>query len=178
VFHSLNEVRQCGSIVPNFPFLSTAWRSYMSEEEGGFVVKDRRRFDESGERKESEKVEAQSGASSGEAKPVEGATNADGENQDFVMKESSEGGATEGSTPPIDYSSFILSLATQAMVQLGEMPPPPGVEIPKNREAAKHTIDVIEMLEEKTRGNLSEAERKITEEILHNLRIGYVRSKQ
>ena len=139
----------------------------MSEEsDGGFKVKDKRRFDDSGNLKE---------ASDGKA-PEEEEQKIEGD--DFVVSDSPpSGGPAASEVPPIDYSSFVLSLATQAMVQLGEMPSPPGVEIPKNPQAAKHTIDVIEMLELKTKGNLTEAEQKLTEEILHNLRLGFVKSQ-
>ena len=150
----------------------------MAEDEG-FKIQDKRRFDESGNRKDSDgnaNENVSSAEPSQEASPTDGIEKeVDTSSQEqFVMKDSPE---DSGAHPPIDYSSFVLSLATQAMVQLGEMDPPPGVEIPKNRQAAKHSIDVLEMLSVKTRGNLSEAEQRLTEEILHSLRIGFVRSK-
>jgi len=155
----------------------------MAEDEG-FKIKDKRRFDESGNRKDADGDETMSGedkevSSSDSSRIVDAAGGVEKEadapaQEQFVMKDSPEG---SGAHPAIDYSSFVLSLATQAMVQLGEMDPPPGVEIPKNRQAAKHSIDVLEMLSVKTRGNLSEAEQRLTEEILHSLRISFVRSK-
>jgi len=168
----------------------------MAEDEG-FKVKDRRRFDESGNRKDADgEVDAASSMTRSAAKEEveisapdsntsssrqgaeesEGDSMAkpDGSDEQFIMKDSP---TESGEHPPLDYSSFILSLATQAMVQLGEMEPPPGVDIPKNRQAAKHSIDVLEMLSLKTRGNLSEAEQRLTEEILHSLRRSFVRSK-
>jgi hypothetical protein len=157
------------------------WRYAMAEDEG-FKIKDRRRFDESGNRKEFDGDAGDANEHLASAEPSRGATTTDRVKREsgapaqeqFVMKDSPE---DSGAQLPIDYSSFVLSLATQAMVQLGEMDPPPGVEIPKNRQAAKHSIDVLEMLSVKTRGNLSEAEQRLTEEILHSLRIGFVRSK-
>ncbi|MCI5065666.1 DUF1844 domain-containing protein [bacterium] len=150
----------------------------MSEEEGGFKVKDRRRFDDSGNlRAESAEAEPQERpkAAPSSAATTEGTAAKDAAHDATTneAEEFSPQGAEEG----IDYSSFILSLATQAMVQLGEMPPPPGVEIPKNVEAARHTIDVIEMLDKKTVGNLNDAEKKLTSEILHSLRLAFVNNK-
>ncbi len=77
----------------------------------------------------------------------------------------------------ITFSSFVISLATQALMQLGQMKPPPGVEIPIDKVAAKQTIDIISMLQAKTRGNLDQEESNLLEEILHNLRLGFVKAK-
>ncbi|MCB0331042.1 MAG: DUF1844 domain-containing protein, partial [Bdellovibrionales bacterium] len=128
------------------------------EEEGSFKIKDRRRFDESGNLKGSGVADLNPQESQSAGRPVE-QQQSTSERSEFVMNDDAEGAESVGRVQDggedegIDYSSFVLSLATQAMVQLGEMPSPPGVNIPKNREAARHTIDVIEMLEKKTVGN-------------------------
>lgn len=75
----------------------------------------------------------------------------------------------------VTFSSFVMSLATQAMVQLGQMPPPPGMEIPVDIESGKGTIDILGMIQRKTRGNLSKEEDKFLEDILHTLRVSYVK---
>jgi hypothetical protein len=75
----------------------------------------------------------------------------------------------------VTFTSFIMSLATQAMIQLGQMQPPPGLDIPLDREAGKGTIDILSMLQQKTSGNLSKEEGKFLEEVLHSLRVAYVR---
>lgn len=77
--------------------------------------------------------------------------------------------------PTLTFSSFLISLATQALMQLGEIKAPDGVELPVDREAAKQTIDIISMLKQKTAGNLNPDELRLIEEILHNLRMSYVR---
>lgn len=77
--------------------------------------------------------------------------------------------------PEIDFSGFIVSFATQALMQLGEIKAPEGVSVPLDKVAAKQTIDIIAMLEAKTKGNLSTHEVKLIEEILHNLRLSYLR---
>ncbi len=75
----------------------------------------------------------------------------------------------------INFSSFIISLATQAMMQLGEAPAPEGMEMAVDVSMAKQTIDIISLLREKTRNNLDQFEEQLFEEILHNLRMTYIR---
>jgi hypothetical protein len=126
------------------------------EGEGSFTVVDRRRFNDEGRAKEGVTPE-----SSGDFTLVNG-----------------EGPATQtgNAAPEIDFGNFILSLATQALIQLGEAPAPPHVQIPKDFEAARQTIDIIDMLGKKTKGNLDENEAHLVESILHNLRISYVKA--
>jgi hypothetical protein len=75
----------------------------------------------------------------------------------------------------VSFTTFVMSLATQTLVQLGEMDAPHGMEIPVDTESARQTIDIIQMLQRKTRGNLSGDESRFIEEILHTLRMSYVR---
>ena len=76
-----------------------------------------------------------------------------------------------------DFSSFILSLASSAFYYMGDTPDPEGKkEI--NLEIAKHTIDTIAMLEEKTTGNLTNDEVKLIEDILYKLRTRYIKLKK
>ncbi len=77
--------------------------------------------------------------------------------------------------PPIDFSTFILSLATGALYQMGLAPDPDtGHAMEPNLVLAHQTIDTLEMLRARTRGNLDEAERKLFESILYDLRLRYV----
>ncbi len=80
----------------------------------------------------------------------------------------------EGGAPPITFSSFVIGLATQALMFLGAAPSPPGSNIEKNPAEAQVIIGVIEMLAAKTKGNLSEDEGKLVEEVLYELRMRYV----
>ncbi|RJO73063.1 MAG: DUF1844 domain-containing protein [Myxococcales bacterium] len=82
-----------------------------------------------------------------------------------------------GSPPPIDFSTFVYSLATQALALLGEIDLP-GIEHRGSPElpAAKQTIDILEMLEEKTKGNLAGPEAKLLETLLYDLRLRYVKA--
>lgn len=82
---------------------------------------------------------------------------------------------TESSVEKIDFISFVVSLGTQALVMLGEMPNPETRMQAINLEAAKQTIDILVMLEEKTKGNLSVEEAKLLSEILTTLRMAFVK---
>jgi hypothetical protein len=77
--------------------------------------------------------------------------------------------------PEIDFSSFIFSLSTSALLHLGEVPDPTTQKREKNLPLAKQTIDILGMLKEKTKGNLTPDEEKLIENILTDLRWRYVR---
>jgi hypothetical protein len=76
--------------------------------------------------------------------------------------------------PPLDFSTFILSLASTAMVHLGQLPGPESEGVKRDLPAAKQAIDMLTMLEEKTRGNLDESEEKLLRSVLYDLRVAYV----
>jgi Domain of unknown function (DUF1844) len=76
--------------------------------------------------------------------------------------------------PPLDFSTFVLSLASTAMVHLGQVPGPEGEDLKRDLPAAKQAIDMLSMLEEKTRGNLDESEQKLLQSVLYDLRVAYV----
>lgn len=88
--------------------------------------------------------------------------------KNFIVKDAN-------TQPEIDFSSFIMSLATQGMMQMGEVPAPEGMSIPTDLNAAKQTIDILSMLRIKTKGNLDTFEDQLFEEILHNIRMSYVK---
>ena len=77
--------------------------------------------------------------------------------------------------PEIDFSSFVFSLSTSALFHLGEVPDPITQKIEKNLPLAKQTIDILGMLQEKTKGNLAPEEGRMLESILADLRWRYVR---
>jgi hypothetical protein len=84
--------------------------------------------------------------------------------------------AQERSLPDIDFTNFTLSLSTSALIQLGEIQDPFTQKSAKNLPLAKQTIDLISMLKEKTKGNLSPEEEKVIEHILYDLRMRYVKA--
>ncbi|HFC97242.1 MAG TPA: DUF1844 domain-containing protein [Thermosulfurimonas dismutans] len=77
--------------------------------------------------------------------------------------------------PPVTFSTFILSLNTAALIHLGELPNPDTNEKTVNLTLARHTIDTLDMLREKTRGNLTPDEERLLESILYELRLRYVK---
>ena len=75
---------------------------------------------------------------------------------------------------PVDFSTHVLSLASSALVALGKMPAPDGDTLPLDLETARHLIDVLGMLEQKTKGNLDEAEQKLLASLIYDLRVAFV----
>jgi hypothetical protein len=80
--------------------------------------------------------------------------------------------------PKIDFSTFVFSINSSALVQLGLIEDPVSGEKTKNLPLAKQTIDLLAMLEEKTRGNLTSDEANILTNILYELRMLYVKEKK
>lgn len=107
--------------------------------------------------------------------------------KDFQLKEDQEGGSEEKSEkidegdfalPEINFATFIFSLNSSALTQLGLMNDPITGQKTKNLPLAKQTIDIIGMLEEKTRGNLEEDEAQMIKGMLYDLRMLYVKEQQ
>jgi hypothetical protein len=134
----------------------------MTDEEGkkGFTVRDRRFSTQPEEPMESEEKETQGDSAS-----------AGGE----APKERTSQSSTPSALPEIDFSSFVFSLSTSALFHLGEVPDPVTQKIEKNLPLAKQTIDILGMLQEKTKGNLAPEEGRMLESILADLRWRYVR---
>lgn len=102
------------------------------------------------------------------------------EKKEFVMKDSvdEERKESESQLPKIDFSTFIFSLNSSALVHLGLVEDPASGQKTKNFPVAKQTIDILGMLEEKSRGNLTDDEEKLLKNILHDLRMMYVRESK
>jgi hypothetical protein len=126
--------------------------------DGSFTVVDKRRFDTSGQPKTDNQT-------SSRAEPEAAAQ--------FTHRDAPTGSDEE----PVAFNSFIMSLATQTLVQMGEMPAPKGMEIPIDIDAARQTIDIIAMLQRRTRGNLAPEEVRFLEEVLHSLRVSFINRK-
>ncbi len=88
--------------------------------------------------------------------------NANGKNQEIPL-------------PQVTFATFILSLNTSALVHLGEIPDPQDQESECDLQMARHAIDTIAMLKEKTEGNLSEDEKALIEHVLFDLRMRFVK---
>jgi len=125
------------------------------EERRGFQVKDRRRFSESGEARTDAPDEppAAPPPDLGQSAPP-----------------------TQPQTPdePVTFSTFVLGLSTQALLHLGEIPNPLTRALERDLGAAKHVIDILGILREKTRGNLDPSEEALLDSMLYDLRMRYV----
>lgn len=87
--------------------------------------------------------------------------------------EVSDGGGA-GRMPPATFEFLVHTLFTQALMAFGRIPNPITNKAVKNVATAKHFLDTLDMLDEKTRGNLTSDERKLLEEVQHQLRTLYV----
>jgi hypothetical protein len=75
---------------------------------------------------------------------------------------------------PVNFSSFVISVGTSALMLLGEQIDPQQPSIPVNLPQAKEIIDLLSVLEEKTRGNLTAEEQAVLRDMLYALRMKYV----
>ena len=129
-------------------------------ESKGFTVQDRRRFSsDTGEARESA--------------PDRPAADDQPQKQAESWAKSDSDAAKEP-LPEINFSTFVISLSTQALMHLGEIANPLSGQEERDVSVAKQMIDIVGMLQEKTRGNLTEGEAKLIEDILFDLRMRYV----
>ena len=124
--------------------------------ERGFKVQDRRRFSAEGEARDN--VEAPEPAGSASV-------------PNFETRAAAEESA---SMPDVTFSAFVVGLSTQALIALGEVEDPALGKRQQDMAAGQQLIDIIAMLREKTRGNLSSDEDLLIEAILFELRMKYV----
>lgn len=141
----------------------------MEEEkkEKGFVIKDRRLFDESGDVRQGEEVKPQ-------VKPAEEVKHEQAAPEAEAVPGASSG-TEESPLPEMNFASFIFSLSTTAMYHFGDFPDPDTQESRKNLPAAKQTIDILSILKSKTEGNLDESEKELLDGILYELRMRFVK---
>ena len=86
--------------------------------------------------------------------------------------------AAEEALPTVDFTTFILSLSHSALMHLGEAPTLEGESVAKNLTLARQTIDLIALLEEKTKGNLTGEEERLVGQILYDLRMRFVQASK
>jgi len=85
-----------------------------------------------------------------------------------------ENGTDADPAVPIDFTTFIFSLSSSAAIHLGLAPHPDRPDCCENLPMAKQTIDILVLLQEKTKGNLTGEEERMLSDILYNLRMAYV----
>lgn len=133
------------------------------QEEKGFVIKDRRSFDEKGKLKEAEQAR--------EEESLKGEERGEKPRAEKKERESSP-------LPEVNFNSLIFSLSSSALFHLGEIADPQTNEKKKDLPLAKHAIDTIAMLEERTKGNLSDDEAKFIDSVLTDLRWRFVKAAE
>ena len=75
----------------------------------------------------------------------------------------------------LSFTSFVVSLATTAAIHFGDIPDPvTGESSPLNLEGASQMIEILTLLDQKTRGNLTAEERQVLEQVLYELRMRYI----
>jgi hypothetical protein len=85
---------------------------------------------------------------------------------------------TDEALPSIDFATFILSLSHSALMHLGAAPHPETSTVETNIPLARQTIDLLGVLEEKTKGNLTGDEERLLHQVLYDLRMRFVESGQ
>lgn len=102
------------------------------------------------------------------------------EGNGFIMEaakkaaEAEKNAARKSLLPRVDFSSFILSIYSSGLVQLGKVADPSTGEIKKDLMVAKYTVDMMAMLAEKTKGNLNKDEENLMRALLSEIRLAYV----
>jgi hypothetical protein len=77
--------------------------------------------------------------------------------------------------PDLSFTAFVVSLASTAAIHFGDLPDPvTGQTSPLNLEGAAQMIEILAMLDQKTRGNLTAEERQVLEQVLYELRLRFV----
>lgn len=134
----------------------------MEEEKKGFVIRDKRIFDESGTARTEERPVVETEEKTLEDRQENGRQGEKGEDEYH---------------PEVNFYNFLISLSTSAFFHLGDFPDPATNKAEKNIPAAKQVIDTLSMLKIKTEGNLDQNEKNFLEGILYELRMRYVKEK-
>lgn len=130
----------------------------------GFTIKDRRIF--STDRVEERPAASEEGKEKEKGHPS---------SREEPKEEKKEGTRKDVPLPEVNFSTFIFSLSHSAILHLGMMADPVTQKVEKNLPLAKQTIDILGMLKEKTRGNLTQEEQALLDNILYDLRLRYVK---
>lgn len=137
------------------------------EEKKDFVVRDKRAFAE----------EAQSDTDTDSDPDLEKEDSRDQAQAEPEEEKETGSGKAQGDTrmPEMNFPTFIFSLNASALFHLGMVEDPTTGKKERNLPLAKQTIDILGMLEKKTRGNLSNDEENLLKNILTDLRLMYVK---
>ncbi|WP_373044055.1 DUF1844 domain-containing protein [Vulgatibacter sp.] len=132
------------------------------EEDKGFVVSDRRRFHE----EPAPEGTPPPGAASTAADAIRGGPSGPDPEAEPV-------GAPQPGRP-IDFTTFVFSLGSSALMHLGDAPHPETGEVRKELALAKETIDLLALLQQKTKGNLTAEEERFLGALIYDLRLRFI----
>ena len=135
------------------------------EEKRGFKVEDRRRFSESGETRPEARDSSPSGSGAPSAAPA---------GAEAASAAAAEARHPEPPLIDLNFSTFVISLSTQALAHLGEIEDPIDRRVVIDLIAAKQLIDILGILKDKTKGNLDATEAGLLDSVLYDLRLRYV----
>ncbi len=142
-------------------------------EKKDFIIKDKRMFSQESQEEKETEAKTETAEKEDEMPETEAAAVSEEAEEDAASEEAEE----DIRLPEINFPTFIFSLNSSVLVHLGVINDPASGKKVKNLALAKQTIDILGMLEEKTRGNLTEDEESMLKNILYDLRILYVKEK-
>ncbi|MBW2147519.1 MAG: DUF1844 domain-containing protein [Deltaproteobacteria bacterium] len=141
----------------------------------GFIIRDRRQFSQDGEKIDRAPEErGQKPQTQYEETPGEPAV----EQQETGDKKAPRRQYQDVPLPEVNFTNFVFSLVHSAMLALGSLPDPATGKTEKHLSLAKHVVDTLGMLQQKTQGNLTEEEQRLIDESLFDLRMHYVKEKE
>lgn len=147
------------------------------QREQGFIVSDKRLFTKDGERRETEDRAATANRPTAERTPPPQASATPPQPPPAPppaeRPSASEPRPRQGELA-IDFSTYVIMLANTVMMLLGQVPDPATQQRHLDLPQAKHTIDILIMLRDKTRGNLTAEEAKLLEDVMPQLQMAYV----
>jgi len=126
-----------------------------TEKDEGFVIRDRR-------------------GASGTGRPSAASSGVSPAQDHGSSSSTSPSSSSESSGVPVTFSSFVISLGSSSLMLMGEQLDPQQSPLPVNLPQAKEIIDLLSVLEEKTKGNLTSEEQAVLRDMLYALRMKYV----
>ncbi len=151
-----------------------------NEEGPRFQVRDKRRVSLDPEKDEKTEDTTEAGKADDTSTDQEKDVGQGPSKEDMEAAKNLADAAAKGDRPPpeADFTTFVISLASSAILHLGQAPHPETSKVETNLPMAKQVIDMLSMLKEKTKGNLEPDEGRYLEAILYDLRLRFVEASQ
>ena len=137
--------------------------------EKGFVISDKRLFTKEGARRPAEAESPRAAPATPPPPPPRREAP-----QEPQRQRPEPGPGPRRDLPPADFATLVNMLTTNAMVFLGQIPAPGSQQYMRNLPQAQHMIDLLMVLREKTRGNLTQEEEQMLQDLLPQLQMAYV----